>query len=104
MLEEGVGEWGPGLLEALRGMEDPRKPKGVRHPLAAVVAPMVRTETRPPHFILFWSWCGRLQQPRGRRWHLERQTASTKSATVLIGINLKSPSLPKREGQDGVNW
>ena len=33
-----VGEWGPGLLEALRGIEDPRKPKGVRHPLSAVLA------------------------------------------------------------------
>ena len=36
--EENVGEWGPGLLEALRGIEDPRKPKGVRHPLSAVLA------------------------------------------------------------------
>ena len=36
--EESVGEWGPGLLEALSGIEDPRKPKGVRHPLSAVLA------------------------------------------------------------------
>ena len=36
--EESVGDWGPGLLEALREIEDPRKPKGVRHPLPAVLA------------------------------------------------------------------
>ena len=34
--EESGGDWGPGLLEALSGIEDPRKPKGVRHPLPAV--------------------------------------------------------------------
>ena len=38
MWEESVGDWGPGLLEALREIEDPRKPKGVRHPLPAVLA------------------------------------------------------------------
>ena len=38
MWEESVGDWGPGLLEALREIEDPRKPKGVRHPLSAVLA------------------------------------------------------------------
>ena len=38
MWDESVGEWGPGLLDALREVEDPRKPKGVRHPLPAVLA------------------------------------------------------------------
>ena len=38
MWEESVGDWGPGLLEALREIEDPRKPKVVRHPLSAVLA------------------------------------------------------------------
>ena len=38
MREESVGEWGPGLLEALSEVEDPRNPKGVRHPLSAVLA------------------------------------------------------------------
>ena len=32
----GIGE--PGLLDALSEIEDPRKPKGVRHPLPAVLA------------------------------------------------------------------
>ena len=36
--EESVGDWGPGLLDALSRIEDPRKPKGVRHPLPAVLA------------------------------------------------------------------
>ena len=35
---ESVGDWGPGLLDALSRIEDPRKPKGVRHPLPAVLA------------------------------------------------------------------
>ena len=35
--EERVEEWGPGLLEALKGIEDPRKPRGVRHPLPAIL-------------------------------------------------------------------
>ena len=38
MREENVVEWGPGLLEALSGIEDPSKPKGVRHPLSTVLA------------------------------------------------------------------
>ena len=38
MWEESVGDWGPGLLDALSEIEDPRKPKGVRHPLPAVLA------------------------------------------------------------------
>ena len=38
MREESVRDWGPGLLEALGRIEDPRKPKGVRHPLATVLA------------------------------------------------------------------
>ena len=38
MWEESVGDWGPGLLDALSEVEDPRKPKGVRHPLPAVLA------------------------------------------------------------------
>ena len=38
MREENVGEWGPWLLDALSGIEDPRKPKGVCHPLSAVLA------------------------------------------------------------------
>ena len=38
MWEESVGDWGPGLLEALSLIEDPRKPRGVRHPLSAVLA------------------------------------------------------------------
>ena len=38
MWEESVGDWGPGLLGALSQIEDPRKPKGVRHPLSAVLA------------------------------------------------------------------
>ncbi len=37
-MEESVGEWGPGLLDALSRIEDPRKPKGVRHPLPAILA------------------------------------------------------------------
>ena len=37
MREESVGDWGPSLLEALSRIEDPRKPKGVRHPLPAVL-------------------------------------------------------------------
>ena len=36
--EESVGDWGASLLNALKGIEDPRKPKGVRHPLPAVLA------------------------------------------------------------------
>ena len=36
--EESVGNWGSSLLDALGGIEDPRKPKGVRHPLPAVLA------------------------------------------------------------------
>ena len=32
MCEESVGNWGLGLLDALSRIEDPRKPKGVRHP------------------------------------------------------------------------
>ena len=36
--EESVGDWGPGLLDALRQVEDPRRSKGVRHPLAAILA------------------------------------------------------------------
>ena len=38
MREECVGDWGPRLLEALSEVEDPRKPKGVRHPLSAILA------------------------------------------------------------------
>ena len=38
MLEDSVGDWGPGLLDALREIEDPRKAKGMRHPLPAVLA------------------------------------------------------------------
>ena len=38
MWEESVGNWGLGLLDALSRIEDPRKPKGVRHPLPAVLA------------------------------------------------------------------
>ena len=38
MWEESVGDWGPGLLDALSQIEDPRRPKGVRHPLPAVLA------------------------------------------------------------------
>ena len=38
MWDESVGDWGPGLLEVLREIEDPRKPKGMRHPLPAVLA------------------------------------------------------------------
>ena len=37
MWEERVGEWGPGLLEALKRIENPRKPSGVRHPLPAIL-------------------------------------------------------------------
>ena len=36
--EESVCEWGPGLLKALSRLEDPRKPRGVRHPLPAIMA------------------------------------------------------------------
>ena len=32
------GDWGPGLLGVLSEIEDPRKPKGVRHHLLAVLA------------------------------------------------------------------
>ena len=38
MSDESVGDWGPGLLESLREIEDHRKPKGMRHPLPAVLA------------------------------------------------------------------
>ena len=38
MWEESVGDWGPGLLDALGQIEDPRKPKGVRHPLPVLLA------------------------------------------------------------------
>ena len=38
MWEESVGDWGPGLLDALSRIEGPMKPKGVRHPLPAVLA------------------------------------------------------------------
>ena len=38
MWEESVGEWSCGLLDALGEIEDPRKPKGVRHPLPAILA------------------------------------------------------------------
>ena len=38
MWEGSVGNWGPGLLDALSRIEDPRKPKGVRHSLPAVLA------------------------------------------------------------------
>ena len=38
MREESIGDWGSGLLEALSEIEDPRKPKGVRHPLPAILA------------------------------------------------------------------
>ena len=41
--EEGVGDWEPSLLDALNGIEDPRKPKGVRHPFPAVLALSVCT-------------------------------------------------------------
>ena len=37
-----AGDWGPGLLDALSEVEDPRNPKGVRHPLPAVLALSVR--------------------------------------------------------------
>ena len=33
-----AGDWGPGLLDALSEVEDPRSPKGVRHPLPAFLA------------------------------------------------------------------
>ena len=33
-----MGSGVPELLEALRGIEDPRAPKGVRHPLSAILA------------------------------------------------------------------
>ena len=36
--EESVGEWSDKLLEALKQVEDPRKPRGVRHPLPAILA------------------------------------------------------------------
>ncbi len=35
--EERVGGWGPGLLEALSRIEDPRKPRGVGHPWPAIL-------------------------------------------------------------------
>ena len=38
MRGESVCEWGPGLLKALSRLEDPRKPRGVRHPLPAILA------------------------------------------------------------------
>ena len=38
MWDESVGDWGSGLLDALSEIEDPRKPKGMRHPLPAVLA------------------------------------------------------------------
>ncbi len=38
MREAAVGEWGPRLLEALIGLEDPKKPRGVRHPLPTILA------------------------------------------------------------------
>ena len=38
MGEDSVGEWGSGLLDGLSRIEDPRKPRGIRHPLPAVLA------------------------------------------------------------------
>ena len=38
MGEDSVGEWGSGLLDGLGWIEDPRKPRGIRHPLPAVLA------------------------------------------------------------------
>ncbi|RJQ91308.1 transposase family protein [Amycolatopsis panacis] len=32
---------GPGLLAALAGIPDPRQPRGVRHPIMAILAPAV---------------------------------------------------------------
>ena len=59
MWKESVGEWGPGLLESLRGIEDPRKPKGVRHPLSAILALSVcamLSEARSLYGIAQWGW------------------------------------------------
>ena len=38
MWEASAGDWGSGLLGALSGIEDPRKARGVRHPLPAILA------------------------------------------------------------------
>ena len=38
MGEDSVGEWGSGLLDGLSRIEDPRKPRGIWHPLPAVLA------------------------------------------------------------------
>ena len=38
MWKESVGDWGPGLLEALGQIEYPRRLRRVRHPLRAVLA------------------------------------------------------------------
>ena len=59
MWEESVGDWGPGLLDALSGIEDPRKPKGVRHPLPAVLALSVcamLSGARSLYAIAQWGW------------------------------------------------
>ena len=55
--EESVGEWGPGLLDALRGIEGPRKPKGVRHTLPAVLAlPVCPTLSRAGSLCAIARW------------------------------------------------
>ena len=37
MWDESVGDWRHGLLEAPREIGEPRNPKGMRHPLPAVL-------------------------------------------------------------------
>ena len=46
MREESVGGWGKRLLEALSSLEDPRHPRGARHPLPAI---------RPRRFAPCWA-------------------------------------------------
>ena len=41
MLEEGKGDWGVRLVEFLSQVPDPRRRRGIRHPLPAILTPAV---------------------------------------------------------------
>lgn len=71
-----VGDWGPALLETLREIEDPRGPKGVRHPLPAVLALSVCAKlsgARNPYAIAQW---GRERLSSSRPWGFGRERTS----------------------------
>ena len=59
MREESVGGWGPELLDTLSHIKDPRRPKGVRHPLPAILALSVcatLSGARSLYAIAQWDW------------------------------------------------